>query len=120
MPSLDGRYPECADPDGAEYKAILTSPLASVRKSAVAIVRSACRWGQWVRRVPGKSVSAFAVTETIGPIRIGLAFNAPLCWSANRRYMDSTLCIGGPRRTSQWLRFSGYNLSKNVVGEAPV
>lgn len=75
--SLDGNYPECADPNGAEYKAILTSPLASVRKSAVADCAFYMSMGQWVPRVPGKSVSAFAVMETIGPIWIGLAFNDP-------------------------------------------
>jgi len=75
--SLDGNYAECADPNGAEYKAILTSPLASVRKSAVADCAVYMSMGQWVPRVPGKSVSAFAVMETIGPIWIGLAFNDP-------------------------------------------
>jgi hypothetical protein len=72
-----GEYDKCTDPIGDEYKAMLMSPLTEVRKSAVAACASYMSMGQWVPRIPGNSVSAYAVMETIGPMWIKLAFNDP-------------------------------------------
>ena len=75
--SLDGIYSECADPSGDAYKSLLTSPLEPVRKAAIADCATYMSMGQWVPMVPNKSVSAFTVMETIGPVWMGLAFNDP-------------------------------------------
>jgi hypothetical protein len=70
-------YFECANPSGSAYQALLTSPLVAVRKDAIADCIGYMSMGQWVPKVPGESVSAFTVVETVAPMWIKVAFNDP-------------------------------------------
>jgi hypothetical protein len=70
-------YYECANPGGTAYQALLTSPLVAVRKNAIADCIAYMEMGQWVPKVPGDSVSAFTVIETVAPMWIKIAFGDP-------------------------------------------
>ena len=68
-------YYECANPAGAAYQGMLTSPFVEVRRNAVKDCIPYMAMGQWVPKVPGDAVSAYTVVETIVPMWIELAFN---------------------------------------------
>lgn len=95
-------YYECANPTGASYQSLLTSPLVEVRKNAINDCIAYMGMGQGVPRVPGDSVSAYTVVETIVPMWIRLVFN------------DSSLSVRSEAvKGLNWLLMGGIGVPNN-------